>query len=418
MVFRMKCLLVVAAVVISAEVRADVDVETLSGRRVSGALVELSGDGITIRAAEGETKLAAADIARVTFPAKAIAEAAKPSAWLELVDGTQLVASELTRTKGKFAWKSLFDRAADGTGAALSLEGRDVRTVRFQEAGDAVLDRFAEIASRKASGDQIVIRRGEQTVDSLAGIIRDITTESVQFEIDGELRPVSMKRVFGLVFYQPVGRELKKSACVVADSLGMKIPAASLKFAGEKVTITTPAGLDFSRSLDALARIDFAASKTMFLGDIKPELVEWKPLVGESTAELALLFQPRVDRALFGGPLQLPRDDAGRHAPAWPYAKGIAIHSRTKLVYRLPRSFRAFTATAGIDSRVRPAGNVRLVIDGDDKQLFAGTLSGKDSPVALSLDVQGVKRLTVLVDFGEDLDVADHLNLCDAKLVE
>jgi hypothetical protein len=38
--------------------------------------------------------------------------------------------------------------------------------------------------------------------------------------------------------------------------------------------------------------------------------------------------------------------------------------------------------------------------------------------VSLTLDLQGVKRLTVLVDFGEDLDVADHLNLCEAKLVE
>lgn len=414
----MKCLLFVAAVVVAAEVRADVDVETLAGRRVSGELAELSGDGVTVRAAEGETKLAAADIARVTFPAKATVEAAKPAAWIELVDGTELAVSELARTKGKFAWKSPLDRAAEGTGAAIALEGRDVRTVRFQEAGDAVLDRFAEIASRKASGDQIVIRRGEQTVDSLAGIIRDITAENVQFEIDGELRPVAMKRVFGLVFYQPVGRELKKSACVVSDAVGMKFPAAALKLVDGKVTVTTPAGLEFSRSLDALARIDFASAKTMYLGDVKPESVEWKPLVGESTAELAMLFQPRVDRALFGGPLQLPRDDAGRHAPAWPYAKGIAIHSRTKLVYRLPRSFRSFTATAGIDSRVRPAGNVRLVIEGDDKQLYAGTLSGKDAAVALNLDLQGVKRLTVLVDFGDDLDVADHLNLCDAKLVE
>src|SRR5688572_16168298 len=99
----MKSLLIVAAVVLAAEVRADVDVETLAGRRVSGALVELSGDGVAVRAAEGETKLAAADIARVTFPVKASSEPAKPAAWMQLVDGTELVASELSRTKGKFA---------------------------------------------------------------------------------------------------------------------------------------------------------------------------------------------------------------------------------------------------------------------------------------------------------------------------
>jgi hypothetical protein len=206
---------------------------------------------------------------------------------------------------------------------------------------------------------------------------------------------------------------------VVTDTAGMKLPAAALKLIDVKISITTPAGLEFERALDVLAKIDFAATKTMFLGDLKPESVDYTPLVGDKASEeLKELFQPRVDRALFGGPLQLPREENGQLAPAWVYAKGIAIHSRTKLVYRLPRDFRSFTAIAGIDSRVRPAGHVRLTIEGDDKQLYSGAVTGKDSASALSLDLTGVKRLTIFVDFGEDLDVADHLNLCDAKLVE
>jgi len=87
------------------------------------------------------------------------------------------------------------------------------------------------------------------------------------------------------------------------------------------------------------------------------------------------LFQPRVDRALFGGPLQLPREANGRATPAWPYAKGLAIHSRTKIVYRLPREFRSFSAIAGIDSRVRPAGNVRLV-SGDWNRAYLDEMEG------------------------------------------
>lgn len=412
----MNALLLAIAAIAAADARTDAEVETLAGRRVAGAILAMSADEVVVRGAEGDAKFAAADVARVTFSAKPGGEPTKPAAWVELVDGTQLVATELTRTKGKFAWRSPLESAE---AAPASLEGRDVRTVRFQAADDAVLDRFAEIASRKASGDQIVIRRGETTIDSLSGIVRDISADAVQFEIDGETRPVAMKRVFGIVFYQPVGRELKKTACVLTDAAGMALPAAAMQLADGKVTITTPAGLEFARSLDAVKRIDFAAAKTLFLGDLKPESVEYAPLVGDKASpELAQLFQPRVDRALFGGPLQLPREENGRTAPAWAYAKGIAIHSRTKLVYRLPRAFRSFSATVGIDSRVRPAGNVRLTIAGDDKPLYEGTIAGNDAPVTLSLDLAGVKRLTILVDFGEDLDVADHLNLCDARLVE
>jgi hypothetical protein len=398
-----------------SHVRADVEVETLAGGRMTGALTAISTEEIIVHTAEGVKKLPATEVSRVAFPDSAAKELKTP-AWIELVDGSALVATEISRTKGKFAYKSPFD-AADAKPS--TLEGRDVRSVRFQTADDAVLDRFAEIAGKKAAGDQIVIRRGEKTVDSLAGIVRDITAEAVQFEIDGEVRPVPMKRVFGVVFYQPVGRELKKSACVVTDTAGMKLPAAALKLIDGKIAITTPAGLEFERALDVLAKIDFAATKTMFLGDLKPESVDYTPLVGDKASEeLKELFQPRVDRALFGGPLQLPREENGQLAPAWVYAKGIAIHSRTKLVYRLPRDFRSFTAIAGIDSRVRPAGHVRLTIEGDDKQLYSGAVTGKDSASALSLDLTGVKRLTIFVDFGEDLDVADHLNLCDAKLVE
>ena len=46
------------------------------------------------------------------------------------------------------------------------------------------------------------------------------------------------------------------------------------------------------------------------------------------------------------------------------------------------------------------------------------TITGKSEPINLSLDVRGVKRLSLLVDFGDDLDVGDQLNLCDARLVE
>ena len=34
------------------------------------------------------------------------------------------------------------------------------------------------------------------------------------------------------------------------------------------------------------------------------------------------------------------------------------------------------------------------------------------------MDVKGVKTMTILVDFGEDLDVGDHVDLADAKLIK
>lgn len=121
------------------------------------------------------------------------------------------------------------------------------------------------------------------------------------------------------------------------------------------------------------------------------------------------VFQPRIDRSLDGGPLQLGGTE---------YAKGIAAHSRTELVYRLPEKHRIFQAIAGIDDRLRPGGNVHLLILGDDRTLFEDDLSGKDAPRPLELDISGVNRLKLIVDFGDGMDVGDALDFCDARILK
>ncbi len=100
------------------------------------------------------------------------------------------------------------------------------------------------------------------------------------------------------------------------------------------------------------------------------------------------------------------------------YERGIALHSRTVAVYRLSGPYRRFQAIAGIDDRVRPRGNVRLIISGDGRELLAKTIAGTDAPLEIDVDLTGVRRLTIEVDFGEDLDVADHLDLCEARIVK
>ncbi len=73
---------------------------------------------------------------------------------------------------------------------------------------------------------------------------------------------------------------------------------------------------------------------------------------------------------------------------------------------------------AGIDSRLRGCGHVLLVIRGDDRDLLRQTISGQQPPVPLDVNIEGVRRLEILVDFGETLDVADHLNLCNARIIK
>ena len=117
------------------------------------------------------------------------------------------------------------------------------------------------------------------------------------------------------------------------------------------------------------------------------------------------------DRALDGGPLSLEGKT---------YLRGIAMHSRTQVVYRLNGEFRRFQTVLGIDDSVGSNGHVDVTIKGDDRVLFSGILTGRDNPRArpLDLDITGLRRLEIFVDYGRNRDEADHVDFCEARIIK
>jgi hypothetical protein len=88
------------------------------------------------------------------------------------------------------------------------------------------------------------------------------------------------------------------------------------------------------------------------------------------------------------------------------------------MVYRLPAGFRRLSAIAGIDPATSASGNVRLQVYGDDRALLEADIAGNEPPRTIDLDIAGVKRLKLVVDYGQNLDTGDWLNLCDARIIK
>jgi hypothetical protein len=154
-----------------------------------------------------------------------------------------------------------------------------------------------------------------------------------------------------------------------------------------------------------VAALDFSSGKIRYLSQLEPRDVKYVPFFD-------IVYEYRRDKSLDGAPLAL----AGKV-----YSHGLALHSKTTLRYRLAGEYTKFQAIAGIDDEVRRNGDysVRLVITGDNKPLFDAEVKTRDAPRPLDLDVSGVRDLEILVDFGSDmLDICDHLDLADAKLVK
>lgn len=379
------------------------DIQTAAGGVESGTLLEIRDDALAVETAKGRVSLKLDEITGITVKEPKPAAAAQAAVWIELTDGSSLAGAAFS-TEGD---KAKLKLSSDGD---LEIPVQAIRWVRFQPHADAAARQWSELLEQDNRVDRLIVKKGD-ALNYHKGAVGKIDEETIQFELDGEKLPVKRAKVYAVVFHQVEGREPPAAKCMIADAAGMTWAAQSIAVANNEVSWTTPTGLKLTRPLASLVRLDFSQGKVVYLSDLKPESVDWLPYfsIGKELPSRTAFYAPRQDKALGAGPLQV----GGQR-----YKKGLAIHSRTTLVYRLPDRFGRFVAIAGIDDRVRPRGNVQLTVRGDDRELFSETISGSDGPKPLDLDVSGVRRLTIVVDFGEDLDIADHLDLCEARFIK
>jgi hypothetical protein len=60
---------------------------------------------------------------------------------------------------------------------------------------------------------------------------------------------------------------------------------------------------------------------------------------------------------------------------------------------------------------------VRLLIrDDQGRELLQTVIAGNEPPRPIELDISGVRRLVIVVDFGDRLSSGDCLLLCNARL--
>ena len=385
----------------------NVEVEMLNGSTISGAIIAVSNEQVTIDVRGEERSLDVRDLQSLTFAASSTAASTAVTDWVRLVDGSRLLAT-------RFA---VVDRQVNISldQRVIETETRSVKAVRFRPATPEVDPQWEDSLNAEITGDVVVLRRDENTLDQLEGILHDIDDKTIEFEFDEELIPVKREKLEGVVYFHRAGREFPDASCRVLERDGSVWKARTIQLDSDGLRINTPSGVKTVIPLAALAKVDFSSSNVLFLGDAEPESVEWTPFVGSRlpNQSLAKLFLPLNNRSFEGPGLWLDENDQVTR-----YSRGLAIHSRTSLVYRLSGEYRRFTAIAGIDSRLRGHGNVELVVSADDREIFRQAIRGDEPPVMLDLDVQQANRLKILVDFGQGLDVADHLNLCNAKVIK
>ncbi len=376
------------------------DVHTLDGKTLSGPITELTTERLSVETAGGQVSLKTGELLLISAANKPAGGRTSSGVVVELVDGSTIVGQQFTAEANRAAI-TLLD------GKELAAPTAIVRSVRFQQKSGPLATEWSRLGSMKTDSDLLVVFK-DQTIDYHKGVLQDVTADVVRFSLDGDLLPVKRSKIYGIAYRHVAAAEMPAAVCRIVNSSGSRWSADSLNLA-EELQWSTPAGLSLSEPMAAIVKIDFSAGKLAYLSDLRPDSATWTPYFGtlKPLAAMEQFYAPRFDCNFDGSPLRLG---------GVPYEKGLALHSRTELLYRLPAPYRRFQATAGIDDAVRPAGKVRLTVRGDDKVLLETVVAGGDAPQAIDLDVSGVRRLTIVADFGDGPGPGDHLLLCDARL--
>jgi hypothetical protein len=385
-----------------------VEVTTLAGESFSGSLRGLTTQSLDLDRDGTPVSIPTSDVLqwRMTSPV-VTANPVDPASLIvavELHDGSRLRGTALAGTSEKLTLTHpVLNSVTLGRG--------QVKSVRFGAEDPAVAASWQDFQERTKKQDYLVVRKGD-VLDHLDGVIGGLDDQRLKFLLDGQEIDVKRPRIFGWIYASEapakgnpgIRVDLTGGDTISVNKITQGTTGWDVQLAGSTTTITLATA--------AVTTVDYSAGKVLYLSSVEPRDLEHTPYFGPG---IGSDWRVERDRSLLGRPLKV-----GRRT----YAKGLAIHSKTRLVYRLGGSYRRLSSIVGIDPEldIKPDpidNNARLVIRGDRKVLFEGDIRLGQPPVPLDLNVQGVVELEILVDYGVGhSDVGDRVHMADLKVLK
>lgn len=379
---------------------ADWQLRNLKEESFKGELVSIDAKGITLKTAQGNSTMPLAEVLHLEMgPAKSTGSftlvelsdgsvlRCKPESGVQ-VDGKQVELTLLSDRKLKVPLKAL---------SFILKDAQDAK-IRNHEDWKAVLK------SRKAR--DLFVRWLEGRMNPIPGTYGDGKGTTLGFQTESGLKvevDLNHKAVVGWVFVNKPDPNLPLPVCSVVDSEDNVILARKVAVAdGGDVVVTTLYDGELRYPQAQIARLDFSGGKRVYLSEINPRILEERPVeVGAS--------ELRKDRNPNDGPLQL----GGQK-----YPRGLSLFAPMVLAYPLGGDYKEFTAILGVDDNVDGNTHVKVVIQGDGRELFAQEIKKNDKPKEIRLNVKDVQELVIKVHPVGLFPIGQHLNMADAKVTK
>ena len=296
-------------------------------------------------------------------------------------------------------------------GASLELAIDDLWSLRFPNR----LPRDGSVTTEAAeSGDRLYLVR-PRGIDRLDGLLESFGADGLWFESRVGARNYPWSEV-GALYLEPLDLdEDDESAASLEQRVqvdlqgGSRLRGQFLRATPSAVVIELSSGvLRIPPAEVALVARDDASFA--FLSSIEPS--DRGP-ISPFDDELGMTWPPQLDAAVGLGPMR-----AGGRL----YTRGVGVHAPSRVSWQLDGAWSTLRTAVAVDDEVRVQrlrGSVifRVLVDGEERHATR-VMRGGDAPLALpSIDLEGARELTLVVDPTDDGWFADRADWLRPVLV-
>ncbi len=394
-----------------------VEVSLTDGQKFNGELQRIADGRVTLKTDNSERDFDLLGVDKLVFTETATGTS-QPAVIVELNDksflgaqNARIAPSEEAQQRNRVA----AELTMDGEKSIFPLSA--IRSIRYSVNNKQLLKQWQEIRAKsdgvEASSDFLVINR-KGNLDYLAGIIEKFDAETIQFNYSGDSLNIPITKAAGLIFAK-TNQSVPAAKFVVTTGNGSIWQLKELGYTGTELEMTSVSGARHKLASTSVQSIEFIRTGVVYASDLEGQNIRYEaflqsPTIGKSVAALG---QPRLDQSFAGAKLAVLQDGKPRS-----FERGLAMKSRSEITYRLAKKYQRFQTTVGIAPDAGKQGDVDLKLLADNKEVFQRSISKSDPPIEIDISVADTNRLTVVVDYGRNLDIGDQLHLGDARFTK
>src|ERR1051325_11579542 len=320
--------------------------EMLDGRTRDVRVTQISSDGFLYFESSRE-RVALDSLATLSPTTSAARPAAGGPQTFYLADGGQ-ISGKLVDLPSADARKIRIDL---GLASPIDIPLDALKSVRFgsQENGAAEHELEARLANRATDKDFLLVIQDEKAV-VLPGALDRLTPQGWEFTIGHKTQKQPLDAAYAVILGgSSAAMDSKVRGAQVQLRPEGVLAGRIISADGREVQLELSGIGKMSIPWDRIGSIGLHSSRTVFLSDQKPSGVK-------ASSALDIDFPPRMNTAVTGAPMTL-------HGLT--YAKGIGVHARTALEFKIDGQYERLLTTVGVDDESAPIASVVFRVLGD-----------------------------------------------------